>query len=286
MEDFDTMFSFLKSYSFIDNFEQNVQLFIEKIQNSDIYYSNTIGELNNIKEDLWFKSSEFYKDGAQDEYEVIFSNELIELNQNGSLFKYCKVSTYKNHFPAKLISYQKEYIDAEVIDLIKEELDSFYTSIPDYGLFGKAHPQDKKALNFSRLRTLEFLQEKAKEEGYDLADDGFTFEIISKNTTIESNTVKDHGLPEKDGLKWHKNKRDLIELVEVLIANGTVKGNKENAYEKFGDFFEISLKGHASEFSKMYTERNKGEEIKYVNTFEATLKERMQHLKNEKQKRE
>lgn len=235
MDTFDTIFSFTKSSSFLDEFELKFKLYFEKIQDPDIYSPNHITEIDDYKDDYWTESSEFYKDGAQEEFERIFSNELIELNQNGSLFKYCKVSTYKNHFPEKLISYQKEYVDAEIIDLIKEEFDSFITSIPDYGLFGKAYSQDKKALNFSRLRTLEFLQEKAKEEGYDLADDGFTFEIISKNTTIESNTVKDHGLSEKDGLKWHKNKRDLIELVEVLIANGTVKGNKENAYEKFGD---------------------------------------------------
>ena len=256
---------FNKSNDFLLDFEK----LVSNNPYQDPYSENYICN-DDYREKLWFSCSDLSFFSKKETFQSLLSNEIKELNTENVFFRFCKFSTYESYFNQRFKDFQKEFESADLIDFIKYEGLIYANSFNEHKLFYHANEKDVFRLNLAQNKTLEFLNKKANETG-------FTTVVLENSFICTKNEEQPFKIDDKNGIKWHSTKRDLIELVEVLIENESLKGERKEIYAKLGGFFNEDLKNHTSELSTMLAERKKGK-IKFVNKFTEVLTKRIENL--------
>jgi hypothetical protein len=241
----------------------------------------TQARIDLTRKKLWLNASGDYHEGAQTGFQTFLSIEIDYGNYENKFFRFCKISTYKSHFNQRLKDFQEEIQGAELIDFIRHEGLIYANSFNEHELFSHACEKDVFILNLARNKTLEFLNKKANEIGFTIIVVENSFSCTKHGeqpSKIDDKKQEEKPIDDKNGIKWHSNKRDLVELIESLYSLGTLKGNKENIYNSFEILFGVDLKNHAIDFNKI-CDRNFDIETKFLDELSHSLSDKIKDVR-------
>lgn len=259
MDNFHQGLGFKKSLNFLKQFDTNFQSLIDEISDPNIYSPNHISETDYYYENLWENSSDFYLIGAKIEFQELFSNELKELNQKETFFKYCKFSTYKTQYESRFKSFKEDFEDGELLDFIKREMNEYIIEIKNHELFCKIGDDDKLRLNLARQKTIDFLINESQKNGYSLI---ITTEDLTGCETFYFKKNEGQIPLNKSRFKWNIKPTQFVELIMALNFNQNIKGNPTPIIEELSTILDIEVKDISNKIGQI---KNRTDSTKFLN---------------------
>jgi hypothetical protein len=189
---------FIKTNNFLKEFQENINLEIEKLfQSSYDEFFNTDVAAEEIEPRLWENPNEYYFLGAGAEYEAIFKKEHKELNDKGVYFLYCKFKIYEKTYEERLNKFLETYEDAFPVHFLEDEFKIFLKPISENALYKRLDTKYWVDFSFTIDRCISYLiEEQAKKIGYAITIERDGFEDIIRHK-IEPIKNIDENLAEK-----------------------------------------------------------------------------------------
>jgi hypothetical protein len=174
----------------------------------------------------------------------------------------CSFKIYKETYNKRLTEFRTNFFDAEEIDFIKEELNQgmYAHKFKSFGgeLFEDFELQDnnklEKQILYSLKKRLEYLQQRAKQNGYDF---GYIEPYVSYTeyeqpipmdedyTLIKIQNVDDIINADNETkikpLKWRGTELHFTELTKALILSNYINGEltQKEIFQRLKGFFQI-----------------------------------------------
>ena len=244
------------------------------------YLNNYLSDFYNSKQTLYglFYKGSNYNDYNNHELKITKSKQqfnsayknLIEINL---FWEHCSFTVFKDTYEERKQTFFQDFIDADEIDFLNEELLNLSVFPNDYlsYLNESGYPTETdtlfidETLNIVTVKNIRFSEHKK----HIFINSKIKSIINKENQPIEVNS---NDISQKATFKTNFKQIELVELIKALIENGNIDGNKMDIFEQFGKFFNTEIN---RPFNKMedLKDRNNDSETIFLDKLKVSLYE-------------